>query len=157
MLWVELNNEGIVVGLILSVWLYKMVHEVAEGNATWFESSFGLHNGGLDIRKELDDIHASLQDCELLWGKKKWDNGFRYKICNDTKLILRIQEIYPLVHQKPKITNNFISLSFVHGILVEKNKWKVNWARFEKKFLLWGQKGISLNLFHNLGTKRGLF
>jgi hypothetical protein len=48
-----------------------MAHEAAEGSVAWFESSFGLHNGGLDIRKELDDIHASLQDCELLWGKKK--------------------------------------------------------------------------------------
>ncbi len=78
-------------GLIMSVWLYKMAHEAAQESATWFESSFGLHNGGLDIMKELDDTHVSLQDCELLWGKKKGNNGFKYKSCNDTALIGRIQ------------------------------------------------------------------
>jgi hypothetical protein len=67
-----------------------MAHEVAEGSATWFESSFGLHNGGLDIRKELDDTHASLQDYELLWGKKKRNNCFKYETCNDAKLIPKI-------------------------------------------------------------------
>jgi hypothetical protein len=99
-----------------------MAHEAIEGNVAWFESSFGLHYGGLNIKKELDDTHASLQDCELLWGKKKRNNGFKYETCNEIKLIGRIQELYPLVHQKPKITNNFISLSFVRGILVERNK-----------------------------------
>jgi hypothetical protein len=79
-----------------------MVHEVAEGSVAWFEANFGLHNGRLDIKKELDDNHASLQDCELLWGKKKGNNGFKYETCNETKLVGRIQEFYPLV---PKTTN----------------------------------------------------
>jgi hypothetical protein len=80
--------------------LYKTIHEAVERNETWFESSFGLHNGRLDIRKELDDTHASFQDCELLWGKKKRNNGFKYETCNDVELWARIQKLYLLVYQK---------------------------------------------------------
>jgi hypothetical protein len=103
-----------------------MAHELAEGSATWLESSFGFCNGRLDIRKELDVTHVSLQDYELLWGKEKGNNAFKYEICNDVELISRIQKLYPHAYQKSKNTNNFISLSFAHGILAERNKWKVN-------------------------------
>jgi hypothetical protein len=53
-------------------------------------------------------------------GAKKWQNGFKYKSCGVARLIARIQELYPLVYQKTKITNNSIFVSFARGLLAER-------------------------------------
>jgi hypothetical protein len=42
-----------------------MGKEKGEGTIEWFASKFGLCNERVDIRKELDDSHASLQECEV--------------------------------------------------------------------------------------------
>jgi hypothetical protein len=38
----------------------------------------GPSTKGLDIQKELNDFHASLEDCEILWGKRKSNNDFKF-------------------------------------------------------------------------------
>ncbi len=44
----------------------------------------------MDIRKELDDSHASLSDYEALWGKRKSSNSWKYDSCNDAEMDARI-------------------------------------------------------------------
>jgi hypothetical protein len=55
-----------------------------------FQSKLGLCGEGVDIRKELHDSHASLSDCEVLWGKRKSSNGWKYDSCNDPEMVARI-------------------------------------------------------------------
>ncbi len=100
--------------------------EIVEGSTEWFEAKHKLCNEGTDIMKELDDSHVSIPKCEALWGKKKKHNGFKYKSYGDARLIVRIQELYLLVYQKTEITNNSIFVSFAHGLLAKRKKFKVN-------------------------------
>jgi hypothetical protein len=44
----------------------------------------------VDIRKKLEDFHASIADCGILWGKKRGHNGFKYESCGDVRLITKI-------------------------------------------------------------------
>ncbi len=55
-----------------------------------FQSKLGLCGEGVDIRKDLDDSHAPLNDCEALWGKRKSSNGWKYDSCNDPEMDARI-------------------------------------------------------------------
>lgn len=48
---------------------------------------FGLCNEGLDIRNELEDAHASIEDYEVLWGKKK-------KVIMASRLKLVLMQVY---------------------------------------------------------------
>jgi len=48
-------------------------------------------------------------------------------------LIAKIQELYIIVYQKEKITNNIIALRFTMGLLVKKKRYVVNWALFAQQ------------------------
>ncbi len=37
--------------------------KIFEGNVKWFETKLKLCNEGIDIRRELDDFHASVIKC----------------------------------------------------------------------------------------------
>jgi hypothetical protein len=52
-----------------------------EGSAKWFKVKMGMCDHGLNVRKELIDSHASIVECEAMFGKRKGNNGFRYDIC----------------------------------------------------------------------------
>jgi hypothetical protein len=67
------------------------IQEVMEGIAEWFEAKHGLCDEGLNIRKKLEDSHASIANCEVLWGKKRGHSGFKYESCGDARLIAKIQ------------------------------------------------------------------
>jgi hypothetical protein len=58
----------------------------------------GLYDQGLNIRKEIIDAHASLKDCETIFGKIKGSNNFRYDVCKDLKLVARVQSLYAIVY-----------------------------------------------------------
>jgi hypothetical protein len=88
----------------------KMVKELAEGITKWFKTKMGLSTKRLDIQKELNDFCASLEDCEVLWGKRKSNNDFKFLLCNNSNLVFRIHELWPLIYQKPKIINNTITI-----------------------------------------------
>jgi len=75
-----------------------MEKENGEGIVEWFAIKLGLFNERIDIRKELDDTHATLTECEAMWGKKKNHNGFKYEICTNLEIIVRVLELYPLVY-----------------------------------------------------------
>jgi hypothetical protein len=59
----------------------------------------GLCKKGLDIWKELDDSHASLQEREVLRGKMTHNNGFKYESYYDPSLISKTLELYLLIYQ----------------------------------------------------------
>lgn len=42
-----------------------------EGITEWFAIKLGLCSEGLDTCKELDDMHATLAECEAVCKKKK--------------------------------------------------------------------------------------
>jgi hypothetical protein len=69
-----------------------------EGTDEWFATKFGLCNEGIDICKKLDDMHATLIECEAMWGKRKSHNGFKYETCTNPKITTRVLELYPLVY-----------------------------------------------------------
>jgi hypothetical protein len=81
-----------------------------------------------------------------MWGKRKKHNDFKYEICTNLEINVRVLELYPLVHQKQETTNNNIALSFTKALLIERNKIKVNWAHFVEHVGLWEQKFIRLDL-----------
>lgn len=87
----------------------------------------------LDIRNELEDAHASIEDYEALWGKNKGNNGFKVETCTDAGLLGRIQDLYPLVYQKPEMTNNSIAVCFACGILAEREGFTVSSTRFAEQ------------------------
>jgi hypothetical protein len=97
-----------------------MVKEFLEGSAKWFKAKMGLYDQWLHIRKEIIDAHASIEDCEVVFGKIKGSNGFRYDVCKDTKFVARVQSLYVIVYQKLKITNNTIGVNFAKAILLRK-------------------------------------
>jgi hypothetical protein len=45
----------------------------------------------------------------------------------------RIQDLYPLVYQKPEMTNNSIAVRFACGILAERKGFTVNSTRFAEQ------------------------
>ncbi len=51
--------------------------ELVEGSVEWFKVKMGLCDHGLNIRKELIDSHASIVECEAMFGKRKGKNGSR--------------------------------------------------------------------------------
>jgi len=104
--------------------------ELIEGSAKWFKVKMGLCDHGLNIKKELIDSHASIFECEAMFGKKKGNDGFRYDNCVEPTLVVRVEELYVVVYQKSNITNT-IGVNFARVVLVErKGKFKVNWVHF---------------------------
>jgi hypothetical protein len=77
-----------------------MVQELHESSVEWFIEKIGLPNEVLDIRKDIIDLHASLIDCEVLFGKKKGSNGFKLDGCKDVNVVARIQKFYTTIYQK---------------------------------------------------------
>ncbi len=59
------------------------LQEIVEGSKESSEAKHKLCNEGIDIKKELDDSHILVTECETLCGKKKNHNGFKYKSCGD--------------------------------------------------------------------------
>ncbi len=53
--------------------------ELIEGSAKQFKVKMGLCDHGLNIKKELIDSHASIVECEAVFGNRKDNNGFRYE------------------------------------------------------------------------------
>jgi hypothetical protein len=47
------------------------VQEANEGSIEWFKSKMWLSAEGLDIRKDLNDSHMSMEECECLLDPKK--------------------------------------------------------------------------------------
>jgi hypothetical protein len=104
-----------------------MVQELHESSVKWFKEKINLPNEGLDIKKEKIDLHASMVDCEVMFGKKKGSNGFKLDGCKDVDVVARIQKLYTTIYQKTKITNNTIGVSFPKAVIVEKRgRFKVN-------------------------------
>ncbi len=103
-----------------------MGKENGERSDEWFTTKLGLCNEGIDIHKELDDMHATHTKCEVMWGKRKSHNGFKYETCTNPKITTRVLELYPLVYQKQKITNNNIALSFAKVLFAERKEIKIN-------------------------------
>lgn len=71
-----------------------------EGTTKWFATKLGFLKEDLDIHKQLDDAHATLTECEAMQRKRKKHNGFKYEICTNPKIIVRVLELYALVYQK---------------------------------------------------------
>jgi hypothetical protein len=67
-----------------------MVQELQEGSVEWFKEKSGLPNEGLDIKKEITDLHAFLADCVVLFGKRKGSNGFKLAGCQDVNVVVRV-------------------------------------------------------------------
>jgi hypothetical protein len=60
----------------------------------------GLCDHGLNIKKELIDSHASIVECEAVFGNRKNNNGFRYDNCVEPSLVASsVEELY-VVYQK---------------------------------------------------------
>jgi len=118
-----------------------MVQELVEGTIEWFNKRIRLHVGGLDINKELIDEKISIANLECLWGQKKSRNGFKVNNCIDPNLVTTIQELWPLVYEKSKVTNGSISISFAKGVLTENNKFKVTWVYYASQAQVMGRRG----------------
>jgi hypothetical protein len=56
----------------------------------------------LDIRKEVTNAHASFEDYEAMFGKRKGFNGFRYDVCKDFTLVARVHKLYVVFYLKIK-------------------------------------------------------
>jgi hypothetical protein len=68
--------------------------ELIEGSAKWFKIKMGLCDHGLNIMKELIDSHASIDECETMFGKRKGNNGFIYDNCVELSLVARVEKLY---------------------------------------------------------------
>jgi hypothetical protein len=84
-------------------------------------------------------------------GQEKKAQWLKYGSCGDARLIARNQELYPLVYQKTSISNNSIFVSFACGLLVERIKFKVNWARFAEQVQTMGVRSIGLGHDQKVG------
>jgi len=73
--------------------------ELIKGNAKWFKVKVGLCDHGLNIRKELIDSHASIAECEAMFGKRNDNNGFKYDNCVEPSLVARVEELYVIVYR----------------------------------------------------------
>jgi hypothetical protein len=52
-----------------------MVQEANEGSIEWFKSKTGFSIEGLDIRKDLNDSHMFMEECECLLALRKQKMG----------------------------------------------------------------------------------
>jgi hypothetical protein len=43
-----------------------IVREIVRGTIEWFKNVIGLYGQGLDTRRELNDSHALVEECETL-------------------------------------------------------------------------------------------
>jgi hypothetical protein len=70
-----------------------MVQEANERSIEWFKSKMWLSTEGLDIRKDLNDSHMSMEECEHLLDPKKSKNGFKVTNCIEPSVVTTIQEL----------------------------------------------------------------
>jgi hypothetical protein len=133
-----------------------MGKENGEGTIEWFVIKLGFCNEGIDIRKGLDDTHATLVECEVVWEKRKNHNGFKFEICTNLEITIKVLELYPLIYQKQKITNNNIALCFAKALLIDKKKIKENWAHFAKQMGGMGTRVHKVKPLHSEGKKKVL-
>jgi hypothetical protein len=77
----------------------------------------------------MNGLYVSVYDCEVVWGKRWNNNGFKYKKnSTNVELIKLIEDLWPHVYQKDVITNNEINLAFAKAILAKRKGWDVCWA-----------------------------
>ncbi len=69
--------------------------------------------------------------CDLERWLRSWLKALQ--TCTDAGLLGRIQDLYPLVYQKPEMTNNSIAVRFACGILAERKGFTVNSTRFAEQ------------------------
>jgi hypothetical protein len=72
--------------------------------------------------KELIISHASIVECEAMFGKRKSNNGFKYDNCVEPNLVARMEKLYVIIYQKLDITNNTIGVNFAKAVLVDKKR-----------------------------------
>ncbi len=60
-----------------------------EGSIEWFKSKIGFSVEGLDIKRELNESHVSMKECECLWGPRKLKNGFKVNSCKEANWLLK--------------------------------------------------------------------
>ncbi len=68
----------------------KTAKELLEGIVKWFKATMGLYDHGLDIKKEITDDHAYMEEYEAMLGKRKGSNGFRYDVYKDFNVVVRV-------------------------------------------------------------------
>jgi hypothetical protein len=68
----------------------KMAKELLEGIVKWFKAKMGLYDHGLDIKKEIIDDHAYMEEYEAMCGKRKGSNEFRYDVYKDLNVVVKV-------------------------------------------------------------------
>lgn len=76
----------------------NMVQEANERSIEWFKCKMGFSIEGLDIRKDLNDSHVSMEECECLLGPKKSKNGFKVTNYIEPSVVAKIQELWQIVY-----------------------------------------------------------
>jgi hypothetical protein len=48
--------------------------------------------------KELINSHASIVECEAMFGKNNNNNGFKYDNCVEPCLVARVEKLYVIIY-----------------------------------------------------------
>jgi hypothetical protein len=76
-----------------------MAEELAKGSIEWFKSKIGLSTEELHIRRELNESHVFMEECECLWGPRKSKNRFKMTRCKEASLVVVIiKKLWSLVY-----------------------------------------------------------
>ncbi len=71
--------------------MQELVKKLLERSIEWFKSKIWLYVEGLGIKKELNESHVSMEECECLWGPRKLKNGFKVSSCKEASLVIKVR------------------------------------------------------------------
>jgi hypothetical protein len=74
-----------------------MGKENGKGIVEWLATKLGLYNERIDIHKELMINMQPLLNVKQC-GERKNHNGFKYEICTNGKITIRVLELYFFVY-----------------------------------------------------------
>lgn len=137
---------------LLGLCSYRMAS--IPGSYAWFKDVVGLRREGIVLRNSaphicngrqlvhtLEDSHASIHDCERIFGKLVQHNGFQYRYHKDQRLVDFINDLYAKVHQYELRKNGDIGRFFARGIVAQYfGKHVVKWAAFAVRVPHWARR-----------------
>lgn len=95
-----------------------------------FAEKYGLEHSGMNPKQVRCPRDCEEKDVLALFGPYVGKNGHNYMCCGDEELITYIEQLWMIIHQKPKVlASRIITKGMARALYMEKKLGKkMNWA-----------------------------
>jgi hypothetical protein len=114
--------------------LYVEVPEIFDVHPLFhknFVKKYDLFFEGLCPKRIKVPRDVTLEDVSIVFGQVANRNSYSYVHCENPELIVKVERLFMIVHQKPSVpATRIISLGMARGIVCKEKGKKMNWVAY---------------------------